>query len=365
MRTKGSGTRSPRSSKGKPMETVVRTITKDNFDAVCNEAGRVIREGGLVAFPTETVYGLGADAFLAEASKKIYAAKGRPSDNPLIAHIADIEDLKRVAKDVPESAGILAKTFWSGPLTMVLKRNPDLPKETTGGRDTVAVRMPSHPVAAALIKASGTAVAAPSANVSGKPSPTMARHVIGDLDGRVDMIIDDGASPIGLESTIVDLTGESPVILRPGFITKEQLEEALGKDVAHFAKEGGEITEALAPGMKYRHYAPEGTLTIVSGSRERVRDYIETALKTAAAEGLRRGVLTTGGDTDSYDAECVISLGDREDAGSQAKELYRALRLFDEKRTQVIYAEAVPEEGIGAAVMNRLKKAAGGREIRV
>lgn len=224
------------------------------------KAGEILKSGGLVAFPTETVYGLGGDALNPEASAKIYAAKGRPSDNPLIVHIADMEALKVLASEVPEKAKLLADRFWPGPLTMIMPKSDAVPYATTGGLDTVAIRMPSHPTAYELIRSSGVYIAAPSANTSGRPSPTTAQHVYEDLNGRIDMIIDSGKVDIGLESTIVDLTGEIPTILRPGYITRAMLEEVVGPvtiDKAILAEHEDPNLRPKAPGMKYKHYAPE------------------------------------------------------------------------------------------------------------
>ena len=241
------------------METIIKKITHTEEDKkIYEQAGQILRAGGRVAFPTETVYGLGADALDAKASAKIYAAKGRPSDNPLIVHIADVNALYDLAKEVPDKALVLAEKFWPGPLTMILKKKDKVPDSITGGLGTVAIRMPSHPVAAELIRSSGVYIAAPSANTSGKPSPTRAEHVINDLSGRIDMIIQDDTVDIGVESTIIDLSEEVPTILRPGYITQAMFEEAIGKTIIDPAIMGS-LKEGVipkAPGMKYKHYAP-------------------------------------------------------------------------------------------------------------
>ena len=256
------------------METKVIKIDRTHPDMEqIQEAGRLLREGGLVAFPTETVYGLGGDGLQKEAAARIYAAKGRPSDNPLILHIAEVSDIEKLAVDIPELAYRLAMRFWPGPMTMILKKGPVVPYATTGGLDTVAIRMPSDEIARAIIRASGTYIAAPSANLSGRPSPTRAEHVIEDLSGRVEMIVDGGESDIGLESSIIDLSGDVPMILRPGYITKEDFEQIVEEvtfDAAVLATKPQESVVAKAPGMKYRHYAPKGQITIVEGESDAV-----------------------------------------------------------------------------------------------
>ncbi|MCR5120557.1 MAG: threonylcarbamoyl-AMP synthase [Lachnospiraceae bacterium] len=332
---------------------------------IIEEAGELIRNGGLVAFPTETVYGLGGDAFKAESSKKIYAAKGRPSDNPLIVHIADPEAAEKAASDIPETYWLLADAFWPGPLTMIIKKSEAMPEETTGGLDTVAIRLPSHPVAAALIKASGGYIAAPSANASGRPSPTSAKHVKEDLDGRIDMIIDGGSCSIGLESTIVDLSSGKPQILRPGFITKEMLEDVLGEvelDPTLLKPSAG---RPKAPGMRYRHYAPQGEMHIYIGEQQAVSERINSELDKAKAYGKRCGVICTEETRDKYEADSVVSVGSRDDVKGAAAEIYAVLRDFDDKGIEVICSEAFSEEGYGLALMNRLYKACGYQVVRV
>lgn len=324
------------------------------------EAGEILRAGGLVAFPTETVYGLGGDALNPDSSRKIYAAKGRPSDNPLIVHICRMEDLPRIVKKIPKAAEELARAFWPGPLTMIFQKSDEVPCETTGGLDTVAVRMPGHPVALALIEASGGYVAAPSANRSGKPSPTSAKHVIEDMMGRIDVILEGGDAQLGIESTIVDLTEDEPVILRPGFITKEMLERvlhAVGEDQTMMSDSSGQAPKA--PGMKYRHYAPDGDLMIISGEEERVIAYINEHAKQLQKEGHRVGVIGTDRTIARYCGDVCKSAGSREDERTVARELYRILREFDEEGVTVIYSESFDAAGIGQAVMNRLLKAAG------
>lgn len=341
---------------------IIRTDENSIDPADIQAAGDVIRRGGLVAFPTETVYGLGGNALDPGASRRIYEAKGRPSDNPLIVHIYRMEDLYEVAEYVSEDAKKLADKFWPGPLTMIFNKKDIVPKETTGGLDTVAVRMPDNRIAAEFIKASGGFVAAPSANLSGRPSPTSAQHVMEDMNGRIDMIIDGGSSVIGLESTIADMTGDVPVILRPGYISGEMIGEVAGSvdyDPAVF----GEQTEGLrpkAPGMKYRHYAPKGELTIVRGSREAVTGHIRQGLEQGLKAGKRVGVIATDETLDNYgNATLLMSVGGREDEDAIARHLYDVLRKCDDNDIDIIYSEDFDTPRIGQAIMNRLIKAAG------
>ena len=327
-------------------EYVVMNEEAPDLSAI-RRAGRIIKEGGLVAFPTETVYGLGGDALNPESSRKIYEAKGRPSDNPLIVHICRLEDLDPIVSEIPPEAKKLAGTFWPGPLTMIFRKSGLVPKETTGGLDTVAVRFPSNKIAQALIDASGGYIAAPSANRSGRPSPTLAKYCLEDLDGRVEMIIDGGQVGIGLESTIIDLTEDEPVILRPGFINRKMLQEVLGRvdvDSTLITPDSGIAPKA--PGMKYRHYAPN-----------RAAGYNR-------AHGLRTGVICTDETRDMYDADCVKSAGPRGDEDSVARELFRILREFDDDGAERIYSESFSGGELGQAIMNRLMKAAGHRVVR-
>lgn len=347
------------------METKIIRLDEENIDqAAIEEAGRIIREGGLVAFPTETVYGLGGNALNAESSGKIYAAKGRPSDNPLIVHIADMDGLKEVTAKVPEAAFRLAERFWPGPLTMIFEKADCVPYATTGGLDTVAVRMPSNKIARELIRTSGRYIAAPSANLSGRPSPTDAKYVIQDLFGRVDMILDGGESDIGLESTIIDLSGEMPVILRPGYITEEMLSDVIaGVDTDQTILDVNADIVPKAPGMKYRHYAPKGSLVIVEGEQEQVIAHINGRLKEHREEGKTTGVIATDETAAGYQADSVKSVGRRNDECAIAKHLFRILREFDDEGIQMIYAEAFDSTGVGCAIMNRLLKAAGHQVI--
>ena len=324
------------------------------------QAGNIIKAGGLVAFPTETVYGLGGDALNPVSSRKIYEAKGRPSDNPLIVHLYRIEDLASIVKEIPEHASKLAEAFWPGPLTMIFRKSDMVPYETTGGLDTVAVRMPVHPVARALIEASGGYVAAPSANRSGRPSPTSARYVEEDMMGRIEMILDGGDVEIGLESTIVDITADEPMILRPGYITREMLEKVLGSvDEDKTMMKADSRQAPKAPGMKYRHYAPKGDLTIVDGEESRVVEYINEQVYRLQKEGHKTGIIGTDATIAGYRGDVCKSAGSREDETTVARELYRILREFDDEGVTVIFSESFDTAGIGQAVMNRLLKAAG------
>lgn len=334
-------------------------------DAALRRAGEVIRAGGLVAFPTETVYGLGGDALNRESSRKIYAAKGRPSDNPLIVHICKFEDIRQIVKEVPEEACRIAEAFWPGPLTMILPKSELVPKETTGGLDTVAVRFPSDKIAQKLIEYSGGYIAAPSANLSGRPSPTVAKYVAEDMDGRIEMIIDGGAVGIGLESTIIDLTVSPPQILRPGYVTEEMLRKVLGRvdtDVTVLSADSGQAPKA--PGMKYRHYAPKGELTIVEGEPDAVVAYINGQVQRARENGEKTGVIGTDECAGRYCADVVKSVGSREDEESIARHLFTALREFDDENVERMYSESFDSAGLGQAIMNRLLKAAGHHVVR-
>lgn len=345
-------------------EVVAMDAEHLNMEAI-QKAGKILKEGGLVAFPTETVYGLGGNALDPAASMKIYAAKGRPSDNPLIVHIADLKDLARITTEIPEGAQILAKKYWPGPLTMILPKADVVPKETTGGLDSVAVRFPSDRIAQELIKAAGGFVAAPSANTSGRPSPTMAEHVEEDLGDAIEMIIDGGQVGIGLESTIVDFTEDVPVVLRPGYISLEMLREVLGE--VRMDK-GLLITDSSvrpkAPGMKYRHYAPKADLSIVEGTQEEVIDCINRLTREAAAKGLKAGIIATDETRAQYASGLVLSIGSREEEETIAHHLYEVLRDFDEADVNVIYSEAFYTPRMGQAIMNRLLKAAGHKIIK-
>lgn len=349
------------------METKVITIDHKNIDeAVLKEAGKIIKDGGLVAFPTETVYGLGGDALNKESSCKIYEAKGRPSDNPLIVHICNMDDLKPIVEEIPEDVYRLAEAFWPGPLTIIMKKSKLVPKETTGGLETVAVRMPSHPVALKFIEYAGGYVAAPSANVSGRPSPTRAKYVIEDMTGRIDMILDGDGIDIGLESTIVDMTGEIPMILRPGYITSDMLEKVLGEvDTDKTILDINCKDAPKAPGMRYRHYAPKGQLTIVEGDVTKTIDKINELTGQAHIKGEKVGIIGTEETRNKYMGDSVKSVGKRNDEEAIARTLYAILREFDDEGVTVIYSESFSECSMGQAIMNRLLKAAGHQIIYV
>jgi len=350
------------------MNTILYKIDLDNIDEQkMQEAGELIAAGELVGFPTETVYGLGGDALHPDASQKIYAAKGRPSDNPLIIHIAEVSDLERVAKIVPEQAKKLADAFWPGPLTMVVWKNENVPYATTGGLDTVAVRMPNHPVALDLIRKSGKLIAAPSANTSGRPSPTEASHVMEDLEGRIAMVLDGGPVGIGIESTIIDLTEEVPMVLRPGYITPEMLSEVLGEEVIIDPGiiAADDTTKPKAPGMKYKHYAPKADMVIVDGEKEKVVEKITELISNAKAVGKKAAVIATNETKNLYQADVVLSIGTREEEDSIAKHMYKILRDCDKLDVDEIYSESFKTPRIGQAIMNRLLKAAGHQVIHV
>ena len=350
------------------MTTGIIKINPDNFKGEeLEEACHILKDGGLVAFPTETVYGLGGDALNPLAASKIYSAKGRPSDNPLIVHIACIESLYDIA-EVTEDGLKLAKAFWPGPLTLVFKKKETVPPQTTGGLETVAVRMPCHAVARELIKRSGVYIAAPSANLSGRPSPTQAKHVIEDLDGRIDIIIDGGSPDIGIESTIVDASGSKAVILRPGYITKDMLKDVLCDVSTDPAIEGilpQKDIVAKAPGMKYRHYAPKGQLLIVEGSPDRVARKINSLVSEKDTEGYKTAVIATDETKDKYKCNIIKSIGTRKSENSIAASLYNILREMDYMEVQYIYSESFGAGILGGAVMNRMLKAAAGHIIQV
>lgn len=341
--------------------TVVKKLSESNIDInTIKQAGHILRTGGLVAFPTETVYGLGADALQPEASKKIYAAKGRPSDNPLIVHICRFEDLNKIAAYIPKAARLLADAFWPGPLTMILEKSVEVPYETTGGMDTVAVRMPSNKIALALIQEGGGYIAAPSANTSGRPSPTLAAHVFEDLKDKIPLILDGGAVGIGIESTIIDLTEDIPVVLRPGFISVDMLT----KVISEVCMDPGILTEdenikPKAPGMKYRHYAPKAEMIVVEGVRENVIKKINELSQEKMKQGKKVGIIGTEETAECYGYGLVISIGKRREEEMIAHNLYKILRQFDESDVDIIFSESFSTLRMGQAIMNRLLKAAG------
>ncbi|MCR5792680.1 MAG: threonylcarbamoyl-AMP synthase [Lachnospiraceae bacterium] len=344
------------------MNTKIITLNeKELKEEQFTEAAAILQAGGLVAFPTETVYGLGGDGLREDAARKIYAAKGRPSDNPLIIHIADTKRLAVLTKEVPEAAKKLAEAFWPGPLTMIFEKATVVPKGTTGGLDTVAIRMPEHAIARKLIQVSGVDIAAPSANASGRPSPTLAKHVIEDLDGKIDMIIDGGAVGIGLESTIVDMTGEIPTILRPGFITKEMLQAVVGEvkiDPAILEKPSADL-KPKAPGMKYKHYAPKADLHIYEGDLQKVVSKIKELTKKNLEAGKRVGIIATEETRHLYLEGNIKVIGSRAAEETIAHSMFAVLREFDEEEMDIIYSESFTSDKLGAAIMNRMLKASG------
>lgn len=349
------------------MDTIIAGIDPEHPDPeIINRAGDIIRSGGLVAFPTETVYGLGGDALSAASAAAIYSAKGRPSDNPLIVHIADLDSIDRIVRVMPEAARRLADRFWPGPLTMIMDKSDEVPSATTGGLDTVAVRFPSDPVASAFIRAAGGYVAAPSANLSGKPSPTSSKYVIQDMDGRIDMILCGDDSRIGLESTIVDLTEDRPVILRPGYVTLDMIREVLPETVVDSAliRDDSDI-RPKAPGMKYRHYAPKGELVVVKGSSDRVTAYINERTAKDRAAGYRTGVIAPDADLERCTADVKLGTGDAGDSEACAHRLFDLLRRMDDEAADRIYAVGLSGGGLDDAIMNRLLKAAGHKIVNV
>lgn len=349
------------------MKTEIWRLSKAEPDReIIRTAAKIIKEGGLIAFPTETVYGLGADGLNPEAVKKIFLAKGRPADNPLILHIANMKDVFYLAAIVPLKAQVLMERFWPGPLTLILPKSKFIPGEITADLDTVAIRMPQHPVALALIKESGVPLAAPSANLSGYPSPTEATHVWHDLSGRIDGILDAGATGLGLESTVLDISGEVPVILRPGGVTKEELEEVIGPvQYDPGLLDPSEIPKS--PGMKYTHYSPRAEVLLLDGETERVISMIAEQVDEYRQKGCKVGLLLTDevyqkvkGIENIY----IKNLGSRKELEKIAHNIYAELRDCDIAGVDVILTETYREEGLGTALMNRLLKSAGYKVIR-
>ena len=345
------------------MNTIV--FHPESDPAAIQEAAAILRRGGLVGIPTETVYGLGADALNEEAVVQIFLAKGRPQDNPLIIHVPDASWLEQYCRDVPPEAYRLAERFWPGPLTMILPRRDIVPLQTTGGLETVGVRCPDHPVTLAIIREAGVPIAAPSANTSGRPSPTTAGHMLEDMDGKIDAIVDGGPCAVGVESTIIDLTCTPPRLLRPGGVTLEQLRDALGEVEVDPAvtRLMGAGEQPKAPGMKYRHYAPKAPVTVVAGEPKKAAEYI------AAHAAPEDGVICFDEFKDLFTRECetrpVMDLGPAGDKGGQARHIFDALRAFDHTAVTAIWAQCPDTGGIGLAIANRLNKAAGFHIIRV
>ena len=320
------------------------------------KAAEIIKSGGLVAIPTETVYGLGADALNEKALCKIFEVKDRPADNPLIIHVSSVAELQKWCKNIPDSAYKLAEAFWPGPLTLLLEKKPIIPSLVTAGLSTVAVRCPQHPMALELIRLSGVPIAAPSANPSGKPSPTTANHVLGDIGGKIEAVLDGGPCTVGLESTIIDMTVNPPRVLRPGGITREQLSAVLGA----VEIDGGLINpdeKPKAPGMKYRHYAPQAEVIILNGDKQKIFDYINNAPNEGTA------VLCFESEEVYINNKLCLSYGSEAKPSTLAENLFSALRELDRADINTIYARIPSEEGVGFAVANRLKKAAGGKIV--
>ncbi len=345
------------------MKTVLLKVDSDNPDPQkIQAAADIIQKGGLVAFPTETVYGLGVDALNGEAVLRLFEAKKRPLDNPPIVHVVDVSEVYPLVKEVPKKAEVLMAQFWPGPLTLVFKHSDAVPKVTTAGLDTVAIRMPNHKVAQALIRQSHRPIAAPSANLAGKPSPTTAQHVYEDLNGRIDVIIDGGATNIGVESTVVDLSSDPPMLLRPGGTPFEALRKALPELKLHpFVQAEAELPleKIRSPGMKHKHYAPKAEVILVEGDMQAVVGKVKEIAESYRVKGVKVGVLATDETCVAYRADVVESLGSRFNLATVAANLFRLLREVDAQGVDVIIAESVPSEGLGLAVMNRLRKASG------
>ena len=330
-------------------------------------AADFIKKGGLVAFPTETVYGLGANALNPKAVLALFEAKKRPLDNPPIVHVGNAEDVYRLTKEVPTKAERLMHKFWPGPLTLIFNRSEIVPDVTVAGLDTIAIRMPNHNVALALIRESNCSIAAPSANLAGKPSPTMAEHVLDDLNGKIDAVLDAGPTRIGVESTVLDMTVDPPQILRPGGTPYEVLKKILGKVDLHpvaVAEKELQVEKVRSPGVRHKHYAPNADVIVVEGEVSAVMEKVKELVKFYKQKGIKVGVLATDETAGYYKADVVKSLGSRSDLASVAKNLFRLLREFDLDGVDVIIAEGVPTEGLGLAVMNRLRKASGYKIFR-
>jgi L-threonylcarbamoyladenylate synthase len=342
-------------------ETKIYKIYKDNIDEkIIKECGEALKKGKTVVFPTETVYGLGGNIYSEDTLNQIYQAKGRPSDNPLIVHICNLSQLEELVEEVPENAKILIDKYWPGPLTIIFKKNKNLPDYITRGLDTVAVRMPSNPIALKLLEECGVPVAAPSANTSGKPSPTRGSHVVEDLKGKVDVIIDGGSSKIGLESTVIDVYSKPLMILRPGGVTLENI----CKDIKNVIYDPSLMHSSLngvpkSPGQKYKHYSPEAELYIFTGDIEKVREKIKNKTEEMSKEGKKVLIMTSKESVPYYDKGIILKLGSREDYQSISSNIFRALRKADELKVDIILSESFEEKGLGKAIMNRLIKASG------
>lgn len=344
------------------MKTEIIEINEKHIDVKKLErAAQIITDLGTVVLPTETVYGLGANALSSEAVKKIFLAKGRPADNPLIVHVSSVNMMEGLIKEPLDlRAKELIKAFWPGPLTLIFKRSDKVPLEVCAHLDTVAVRMPDHPIALKLIELANVPIAAPSANVSGKPSPTMAKHVFEDMDGRVDMIISADRSRIGVESTVLDITSDVAVILRPGGVTLKQIQKVLGEDKVVLDEfVNTEVEKPRSPGMKYTHYAPNAAMQIVRGSKDDIIAYISSQIRSYPNSESKVGVLCCDETRLQYSKAQIISIGSVEHLEQGASNLFAVLREFDKLGVEVIFAEAFDEDAMGLALMNRMKKAAG------
>lgn len=347
------------------METRIIEINKKHIDRnLILEAGKIIQKGGLVAFPTETVYGLGADGLNEEAVKKIYQAKGRPIDNPLILHISSMEDIYPLVKEISNLAYKIIDKFWPGPLTIVLKKSNIVPQIITAGLDTVAIRMPNHPIAQEFISQAKRPIAAPSANISGRPSPTLAKHVIEDMEGKIDMIIDGGKTGIGLESTVLDLSGKKPMILRPGGVTYEDL-KTISSNIGEDKSIIGVDIVPKSPGQKYRHYAPKAEMLLFTGKRDDLIKEINKRTRDLTKDGRKVGIMATRETKNAYKNGIIKISGSRENKETIASNLFQVIREFDESNVDIILAEGVDFDNIGMAIMNRMIKAAGGRLINL
>lgn len=347
------------------METKIIKIDENKIDtSLIDEAASIIKSGGIVAFPTETVYGLGANGLDEEAVKNIYKAKGRPSDNPLILHISEIDQLDPLVEEIPDLAYACMEKFWPGPLTIIFKKSAAIPNIITAGLDTVAIRMPDHKIASELISKAKVPIAAPSANLSGKPSPTKGSHVVEDMMGKIEMIIDGGNTGVGLESTVLDLSTEIPTILRPGGITLEDL-----TNVIHNVVQDGSITNKeeipKSPGQKYRHYAPNAEMILYTGDLEKIVKKINSDAKYLIDEGKNVGIMATEETKDNYTLGQVFVSGSREKRETIAHNLFDVLRSFDEANVDIILAEGISLDNIGMAIMNRMVKAASGKVIKL
>lgn len=345
------------------MKTKVLKVDEDNIDReIIKQASEIIKKGGLVSFPTETVYGLGANGLDSDATSKIFEAKGRPQDNPLILHISSEDELKELVREISDDARKCMDAFWPGPLTIIFNRSEIVPDSVTAGLDTVAIRMPSNKIALEIIRESKKPIAAPSANTSGKPSPTAAEHVYKDLDGKLELIVDGGRTGIGLESTVIDLTEDVPTILRPGGVTYEDLSKVLGR--VEIDKSIINFTENIvpkSPGQKYKHYAPNSEMYIFKGEFKSVVDRINEIAIEKTQNGKKVGIMCTDESLDKYKAGLIYSMGSREDEDSIAHNLFHILREMDRENVDIILSESVDFSEMGLAIMNRMIKAAGGK----